>query len=355
MKENRPLHLHIAEGFIITGIAGGAIFLFIKFILIPFFTVAGISIIVSLIIFYLFDPLLTFMERKGIEREKGTKGIFLAGILCLGILAGITAPKAVKRGKALFSEEGFITETINRGLKKVMGPFEGYLPESFSYEKISQKLDEMQKDFFESLPAILNQITYMLILVPFITYFLLKEKRTILNRILDFVPNRYFEITLHLIHRINYQWGLYIRGKLLESLILTVVIILFLLPLRPPHLFLQSFIAGIMNIIPYIGSIIGAVPGIIIAINTFEPPLIIYVLFVYFIVAQVIVDEIILTPTLLAKVSDLHPVTVIIALFIGEEVGGIMGMLLAVPLTIFFKIIFFEIYHFFKYKGETPP
>ena len=355
MTPNNRISFKIASGIFLSLIIVGSVYGFIKFIFLPFIKVAGISLIITLILFYLFDPLVAWLERKGIERKTSVKLVFLSSIVILILIAVTTFPKIAKKETSFVFEKGSIKEVILPGIEKAITPLEKFISKNVVMEKASRILEDMQKSFFERLPSIVNQISYIIILVPFMTYFLLSGKRKLLNKFLELVPNRYFEIVLHLIHRINFQWGVYIRGKILESLILSGVIILFLLPVRPPYLILQALIAGFMNIIPYIGSIIGAIPGIIIAVSHFNAPVVLYVIFVYFVVAQIIVDEIILTPTLLARISDLHPLTVLIVLFIGEEIGGIIGMIVCIPIAILLKIVILEAYYFFKYQGETPP
>ena len=355
MNQSNSISLKIASGILLSLIIAGVSYGFIKFIFLPFIKIAGISLIITLMLFYLLDPVIAWLERKGIERDKSVKMIFLSSMVIFILIAVITLPGIAKKGASFMFEKGSIKEEILSGIEKASTPLEKFIPKQVVMEKTVRIIEDMQKSFFENLPSIINQISYIIILVPFMSYFILVGKRKLLNRFLEFVPNRYFEITLHLIHRINLQWGVYIRGKILESLILSAVIILFLLPVRPPYLILQALIAGFMNIIPYIGSIIGGIPGVIIAVSHFKAGVVLYVIFVYFVVAQIIVDEIILTPTLLAKISDLHPLTVLIVLFIGEEIGGIIGMIVCIPVAILLKIVILEAYYFFKYQGETPP
>ena len=109
-----------------------------------------------------------------------------------------------------------------------------------------------------------------------------------------------------------------------------------------PYFILLAVIAGLTNIIPYFGPAVGTIPAVFIAL--FEPnsgSAIIYILAIYSVVH--FIDGMILFPLLVSKIVDLHPLYVLFAFVVGGSVGGIVGLLLAVPAATITKVVISEI------------
>jgi predicted PurR-regulated permease PerM len=182
----------------------------------------------------------------------------------------------------------------------------------------------------------------LIIIVPFITFFLLKDGRTIKKALIQLVPNRYFEMSLSLLHKTGLQLGRYIRGQLLVSSIVGTLSIIGLYTLGIPYFFIIGAIAGMANMIPYFGPIVGSIPGVLVAImekGTMEA--VIGVIIVFALVH--LLDNILISPIIVSRSVHLHPLLVIIVIIIGSNVAGIVGMLVAVPVFAVLQVIVKEI------------
>ena len=164
------------------------------------------------------------------------------------------------------------------------------------------------------------------------------------------VPNRYFEMVLNLIYKIEQQLGGYIRGQMLDSLIIGILSIIALYILKIDYYFFIGAIAGLANMIPYLGPIVGAVPAILVSLMGTPSITPIIWIAVSFALIQLI-DNVIISPLIVAKSVNIHPLLVIIVIFIGERLLGVLGMLIAVPVTGILNVIFKEtIWSFRNYR-----
>jgi putative permease len=118
--------------------------------------------------------------------------------------------------------------------------------------------------------------------------------------------------------------------------IVGLVVWLGLYSIGTPYTSILALFAGLTNLIPYLGPIIGAAPGIIIAfVNHSSLASVVFVTMVY-LIAQLI-DIVFVIPLVVARIVDLHPVTVVIVIIIGSQVMGILGMIISVPVASILK------------------
>jgi len=171
-------------------------------------------------------------------------------------------------------------------------------------------------------------ITYF-ITVPFIAFFLIRDGRAFKRAFIELVPNRYFETVVSVLDRIDHSVGLYIRGILLEALLLGTLATIGLLVIGLKGAILIGMLTGFLNLIPYVGAIVGFVTGVFVALATGGnvPGVVIVFAFSQF------VDNWFIQPFVLSRSVNLHPLLIFLAVVFGGVYGGLLGMFLAVPLT----------------------
>jgi predicted PurR-regulated permease PerM len=191
---------------------------------------------------------------------------------------------------------------------------------------------------------LLSGLTFFII-VPFVLFFFLGQGRTIKRAIIELVPNRYFELVLNLLYRIDGQLGGYIRGMVLSVMIVSLLSITGLYIIDLEHFLVIGLLAGLANVIPYLGPLIGIVAGVIAAVLQYSAlsfGVVLPVIIVFLIVQ--IVDNVFVAPVVVARSVNLHPLLVIFAVLVGSELFGAVGMLLAVPTTAVIKVSVRTIY-----------
>jgi putative permease len=193
------------------------------------------------------------------------------------------------------------------------------------------------------LPGALKTFFTVMLLGPFLAFFMVKDGRAVTNTVLDLVPNQLFEPALSLLHQINFQIGQFVRARMLESLIVGMVTAIGLLIIQFPYAVLLGVIAGLTNFIPYLGPIMGAVPAFLIALVNAHSGLDVLLVAMVYVIAQLI-DAGFLIPLMVAKIVDLHPVTVIIVIIAGAQLMGILGMIICIPVAATLKVTINTVY-----------
>ena len=167
----------------------------------------------------------------------------------------------------------------------------------------------------------------------FISFYLLKDyemlKRNYHKMMLLFFAQGRVQAFNKTATEINTVVSTFIRGQVLDGLIVGLVSSIGLMMIGMDFAFLIGFAAGVANIIPYIGPIVGCIPAIVVGLLSQDPMQAIWAVLVFFIVQQL--DEAIISPKIVGDSTGIHPVLIIMAVIIGASLGGIMGMLLAVP------------------------
>ncbi len=219
-------------------------------------------------------------------------------------------------------------------------------------EEITARFQIIVTNFFKQIPRLIGQVlsgvTYVII-VPLVLFFFLGEGRAIKRTLIELVPNRYFELVLNLVYRIEVQLGGYVRGMVLSVTIVSLLSISLLYLIGLEHFLVIGLFAGLANVIPYLGPVVGIVAGIIAAVlqySALSAGVIVPVVIVFVIVQ--IIDNVFIAPVVVARSVNLHPLLVIFAVLVGSQLFGAVGMLLAVPATAVIKVSAQTIYEAWK-------
>ena len=224
--------------------------------------------------------------------------------------------------------------------------------------RLAEKIDitydinitEYVVDFLESLSAIFIQISpnivsntlWALILTPILTFFLLNDALSIRNAILNLSPNRFFESSYEIAHLIEDKISSYIIAKIIEALIVGLLALIALGVFGFPYSALLALIAGVTNIVPYFGPIIGFAPIILIPILDPQYAHLLYPAILMSLTINVI-DLALIFPILVSKIIDLHPLFVLFSVLIGSHLGGPLGILVAIPIAAIIKIVLMQV------------
>jgi predicted PurR-regulated permease PerM len=177
------------------------------------------------------------------------------------------------------------------------------------------------------------------------------------------VPNKYFELSLNILHKVENQVGKYIQGQAIDALIVGLLstLGLFLINLRfdnpVPYFVFIGMLAGLANMIPYVGPVVGAIPALATAIlnNPDNLGLVLLWIVIMFVLVQAI-DNAFVSPLVVSKSVNMHPLVVIVVVIIGGKIAGAIGMLFAVPLTSIVKVTLSQVIWGLKnYSLHTSP
>lgn len=194
------------------------------------------------------------------------------------------------------------------------------------------------------LPKVMGNLLEWLILTPVFTWFFLHESTRLKRGFLRLIPNQWFERSYMLFHQFNGRFGGYIFAKTIEATILGVVLLLGLSWIGYPYASLLAIVGGVTNIVPYVGPLLGW--GVALGVSLIQQPLsteAIAAMTAVYAVANFI-DMALVFPLLVSRIVNLHPLVVVVSVIIGSEVGGLVGMIVGVPVATFLKLVFVDIH-----------
>lgn len=306
-----------------------------------------ISLILASVIYYTLNPMVNALERGGLDRSLAILIPFVGSGVIVGLGVYLLSPllnaqiESAKKDLPNYID-GFkvLLERLNVLANTYIGP----VMQTNVTDRGVEYIQTWAQSALTDLPALAGKIFTIAILAPFFAFFMLRDGRSITRTGLQLVPNNLFELVLNLFHQINQQMGGFIRARALESVIVGSVTWVGLALIDFPYSVILATIAGVTNLIPYIGPIIGAVPGFVVAlVNQHETSTVIFMVLVY-VVAQII-DMVVIIPLVVAKIVNLHPVTVVVVIIIGSQLMGVLGMIISIPVASILKLTMTAVYN----------
>ena len=302
-------------------------------------------LLLSALIAYILDPVASYLEAKGMSRVYATIIIFLLFFITIGITSWTLLPGLL--GELYTLQQSLSLEdttSLSKNVEAFIGTNLGFINvENLEIEeKIRNTLSLLTDEVLTILANLLSIISFVVI-VPFVVFFLLKDGRKMKKAFVHVVPNRYFEMTLNVLHKIDQQLGWYLRGQFTEAFVVGLLSVFALWLLDVQYFIIIGIFAGLANLIPYIGPVAGAIPAIVVTlINGDEPIKFLYIVVAFAIVQ--LIDNVVIQPLILSKSVNLHPLIIVFAVLIGGQFFGLLGMLLAVPAAGIIKVTSSELY-----------
>ncbi|HNP20057.1 MAG TPA: AI-2E family transporter [Fulvivirga sp.] len=190
--------------------------------------------------------------------------------------------------------------------------------------------------------------------VSFISFFFLYEMGAMRKKLISFIPNKYFEVTITAYNKIEILLTNYLTGLLFQMFSIFSIAALGLSIVGIKYSLTIALFAAVANLIPYMGPILGASFGIIVGISTgvdFADAQSVFILFLKIItvfgIIQ-IVDNVLLQPIIFSKSVKAHPLEIFIIIFAGASLAGIPGMVAAIPFYTILRVSFSELYEGYR-------
>jgi len=299
---------------------------------------------IGLVIAWLLDPAVTYLQKKNVKRSIGTIVVFFVFILILYLLFRIMLP-------LLYTQlNEFITNSLPTLIKSTGTFIENLFTKleatGFDFTSVEtsvyKALENIGVDLTTGLPkAALNVVSTLVSSIGtfglglIVGFYLLIDFEGV-KKIFNYIPIKNKEGFNYIIGKLNIAFRSFVQGTLFISLIIMILSSIFYGIIGLPSALLFGLICGITNIIPYIGPWIGGAICVIVGL-TVSPLTGILAGVVAFAIQQV--DGMILQPLIMSKTMKLHPVTIMIGLLVFGYLFGILGMIFATPVMASVKII----------------
>lgn len=310
------------------------------------FSVLFLPLLLSLVLSFLLDPLVTQLEKLCTR----TGSIFIVYTLAMGLvfLAALwLTPHWQDFWNNMRTDFPRYTSQVIESLKDLMAALHDRFPmiEGYAFPaKVRSWAEQLMAAILAQTPQSAMKIGGLMIIVPLFTFFFLRDGRKIMRTCVSLAPNRHFEMIRDLSYLISRQLSHFVRGRIIEAIIVGAVITAGLSLTDIRYAPMLGIFAGITNLIPYIGPIIGMVPGILIAfVDLGAGGQFWWIVILYILIAQVLIDNFILIPILISRVSNLHPLLVFFAIIVGGKLYGVIGMIIGVPIVSVIKITLIEV------------
>jgi predicted PurR-regulated permease PerM len=320
---------------------------------------------------YVLNPVVEALRRIKVRRALGVVIVYI-GVLALLVLGSVLVTQVVSQLGSFvaqipqaFNNIGTLTSRISKWFAGLLESLPSFLSSRFGVQtssdqlstQIQTQLTSFLQNGVESITNLLRRLirdgpsvllsgaagvlsttaqVFLILLTS--AYFLYDYPRFTAN-FKRFVPVRWRPIYDDLTAKADVAVGGYLRGQVLITLLIGVLIYVGLSLINVPLALAISFLAALFNLVPYLGPIVGMVPAVILGFTV--SPLTALLAVVVFIVANQIEGNI-LGPYILSKSTNLHPVTVLLAILIGAGMFGLLGALLAVPVSALLKVVLEE-------------
>lgn len=316
-----------------------------------------VVIIISIILMYVFRPGVEFLESYGAPRSLAIIGLFAVAFTLFYLMILFFIP-------VLLKEIGSLTERVQEvNIRSIYSKIIDWIYAKIPAAQSILRLDENQIDIFinkisgtitgfltKSFQLVADAANFLMLtfVVPFLTFFLLKDGPNFSKVIIAKIPNRFFEMSLSLAHRIDDQLGAYIRTIIVESLIIWIMTWASLSILGVRFSLLLGMINGLLNAIPFIGPVIAYVPIGLIILITYSPAGwgLLWMAIILFAIQMI--DNFLLKPIMISNAVPVHPGIVLIAVLIGGRLAGVIGMFIAVPVVAIIQVIGLDLYTHLK-------
>lgn len=306
---------------------------------------------------YILRPVTRFFERYFGSTHKGKMWATLAtfALVCLALyLMFLVGFQPVQRDVSALIK-GFwpkdpaarmaLIEQWQRSINLALEPYRSFLPADFSADPvyIQEQLKPITKGLGQWLSGQKAHLGFIveLLLIPVLAFYFLSEGPQIRREARLFVPANWRAPLSRMAHHFDFVLDGYVRGQLWMCIIAWILVTITLLILGVPHAVTLGLIAGITRAVPVIGPLLGAIPLLIVCLFYTKSMQTTGILLGAFMLMHLLESKILL-PKIVGHHVDLHPVSVIIALLIGLEFFGFIGVFLAVPIAAVIKIMLVE-------------
>lgn len=300
-------------------------------ILSPFFIAAFIT--------YLLDPLIDKIHKRGLHRVIAILiiyGLFFGGLgfsLYKGIPIFVEELRDFSDNAPMFTNQyRDWLDTIQKETASWPDGIQERVDDGIEHveERVAKLVDRMVEGLLNSLHA-----TVLIGLIPFIAFYMLKDIHVLKKAVWYISPRKWRQQGKAFLKDVDRSLGAYIRGQLFICIVIGAAAALLFWLFDLKYALLLGFIIGITNIIPYFGPIIGAFPAVMIAATTSTKMVVITITII--LILQFIEGNL-LGPIIVGKTLQMHPLVIMLALLIGGELGGIVGLIVIVPLFAILKV-----------------
>lgn len=289
-------------------------------------------VFLAIIIVSAIDPIVDWFQKRKIPRSLTVIAVYVIFLFILSLTVFLLTPP-------LTNEIRGLGENVPQLVEKITGYFSSAREYASSHNlqqyvsnflgSTAERISQTGSSIFSGTVSFIGGI-FSFVVVLSIAFYMTVQEKGIKKFFASIVPDEHSKYALGLVDRIQFKMGRWLQGQFFLMFIVFALDYIGLLLIGAPYALVLALIAGILEIVPYIGPIISAV--IAVAICFLHGPLTgLLALGVFGLVQQL--EGYVLTPLIMKKAVGLNPVVVILALMIGAKLGGVIGIVVSVPVA----------------------
>lgn len=336
----------------------------ISFVLNPawaFFNAILPPILLAVIQYYIMNPVVDWLEKKWrVPRTVTIVVLFILVVVALIWIINTIIPivqgqinSLVKNWPRIWNDAVNSTQEALRDprLHSVRGNLDKMISNAQrTLFKSGQDAFNNTLSSISSAVSIITMIAMTLITAPVILFFMLKDGHQLRPYIAQFAPQRWQASFSKLLYDINYALASYIRGQITVAFWVGIMFTIGYSIIGLPYGYALAILAGLLNLIPYFGTMIAIIPVIVIGIMTSFSMLV--KILVVFSIEQLIETRLI-SPYVMGNKLELHPITTILLLIGASAVWGLWGVIFGIPIYAVLKIIVSRVYNYYRQVSEA--
>ena len=324
---------------------GIAIYLYteISYIFTPINTIVNsiiTPIIVAYVFYYMLNPLVNFFSKK-ISRFSASLLAILVGVITVLVVIIGVVPIIVEQTQNLITAmpryieivKGYLEEYSDNAYVQVVVE---YVNTNLNVSKISERLISIATSVAQGVVSSISSTASVLVTMPFVLFFLLKDASQFNKFVISLLPKKFEKSVAETIDEIDDKVGSYIQGQMLVSLCIGVMLFIGYNVIGLHYAFSLATIAAFLSIVPYLGPAIAITPAMLVAASTS------WVMVVKMLVVWGIVQFLegnIISPNIMGRSMNMHPLTVIFVILIGVNISGVVGAILGIPVYSILKVL----------------
>ncbi len=298
-----------------------------------------IVILLALVLASAMEPMADYFSRYKIPRFVSVLAAYVLVFGLFGLVVALMAPLVADQARVLAANLPALAVELQARYPNLTLLFGGanlsaIVDAILSNSGFGSNLFDRTLGLFNGLVAIVTVLV--------ISFYIVAADRGMKRFIGDLVPKQYQDTTVRLIAKIQKKMGMWVVGQFILSVFIFALTYIGLSLLGVEYALVLALIAGLLEVVPYIGPFVSAIPAVFFALIQ-SPPLVIGVIVLYILIQKT--EGYILVPKIMEKTVGTSPLVVLLALLIGFKLAGILGVLLAVPLAGAITVIIQEFFH----------
>ena len=303
-------------------------------------------VVLATALIYVLNPIVNRVHEMGVHRIIGTFVAFSALVGSLVLLGFLIAPSVTDQARELSDDFPNIYEDTTLEIEGIINDLGFGSAELWSYEELQDYLNdpEVQDRFFSAALDRLGQVTsglleaiLVFLIAPAVAFYMLIDLPRVREQAELLIPEAHRPEVLHVSRQLGTAVGGFLRGQVIVAIIVGLLTSFGFRLIDLKFWLIIGMIAGFLNIIPFVGPWVGGALGVIVGLVTADVETAVAAAVVALVVQQI--DNNFVSPTVLRATVRLHPAVVLLVLILGGGIGGLWGVLLAVPVTASLKIL----------------